>query len=383
MGWQYIKFEQAIERVPKTSKVAKKKFLEVGTYPIISQESDFINGYWDIADDVFKVDEPVLIFGDHTRIVKYVDFNFVLGADGVKVLKPISQINPRYFYYYLNWVPLKSLGYARHYRLLKEKEVPVPPLAEQKQIVTILDEAFADVDRARELAERNLNNARELFDSTLNQIFSQRGESWESEKFGDVCEFVRGPFGGSLKKNIFKSDGYAVYEQQHAINDQFTSIRYFIDEEKFKGMKRFELLPGDLIMSCSGTMGKIAIVPEAIKPGIINQALLKLSPSDKINRKFLKLWMQSNDFQHKIEALAQGVAIRNMASVRVLKLIDVPIASPQQQAEIVEKLQYCGEETRKLEMIYQKKITALNELKQSLLRKAFQGELTGKDFQAA
>src|SRR5690606_11385888 len=116
-------------------------------------------------------------------------------------------------------------------------------------------------------------------------------KNWEKRKLVEVCNFVRGPFGGSLKKNIFKSDGYAVYEQQHAIYNQFEDIRYFIDENKFNEMKRFELKSGDLIMSCSGTMGKIAIVPENIKRGIINQALLKLTPSPKkISTVFLKLW---------------------------------------------------------------------------------------------
>ena len=81
---------------------------------------------------------------------------------------------------------------------------------------------------------------------------------WKTKRFSDVCTFVRGPFGGSLKKNIFKEEGYAVYEQQHAIYDQFENIRYFVDQAKFSEMSRFELFPGDLIMSCSGTMGKIA-----------------------------------------------------------------------------------------------------------------------------
>ena len=93
-------------------------------------------------------------------------------------------------------------------------------------------------------------------------------KNWEKKKLGDICGFVRGPFGGSLKKSIFKLEGYAVYEQQHAIYDQFEDIRYFIDEDKFNDMKRFELKSGDLIMSCSGTMGKIAIVPENIQKGM-------------------------------------------------------------------------------------------------------------------
>jgi type I restriction enzyme S subunit len=76
-------------------------------------------------------------------------------------------------------------------------------------------------------------------------------------RLGSVCNFVRGPFGGALKKEFFVKDGYAVYEQQHAIYNQFDDIRYFIDENKFKAMQRFELASGDLIMSCSGTMGNV------------------------------------------------------------------------------------------------------------------------------
>lgn len=160
-------------------------------------------------------------------------------------------------------------------------------------------------------------------------------KNWKKEKLGDVCEFVRGPFGGSLKKNIFKEDGFAVYEQQHAIYDQFNKIRYFIDEVKFNEMKRFELNSGDLIMSCSGTMGKIAIVPDNIKRGIINQALLKLSPSSKVSTVFLKLWMQSENFQESLEKHSKGAAIKNVASVAILKKIEIPLPPLPEQQRIV------------------------------------------------
>jgi len=158
---------------------------------------------------------------------------------------------------------------------------------------------------------------------------------WQTKKLGDVCEFVRGPFGGSLKKEIFVSEGYAVYEQQHAIYDQFDEIRYFISEHKFDEMKRFELRPNDLIMSCSGTMGKVAIVPDGIRKGIINQALLKLSPSDSIMPQFLKYWMDSSLFQESLMAQAGGAAIQNVASVAVLKEIKVILPPFPEQQRIV------------------------------------------------
>jgi len=158
---------------------------------------------------------------------------------------------------------------------------------------------------------------------------------WQTKPLGDVCRFVRGPFGGSLKKSVFVESGYAVYEQQHAIYDQFDDIRYFVDDEKFKEMKRFELHPNDLIMSCSGTMGKVAIVPDNIQPGIINQALLKLTPQGTISSEFLKYWMDSGDFQESLKAQAGGAAIQNVASVCILKEIKVPLPPVPEQHRIV------------------------------------------------
>ena len=151
---------------------------------------------------------------------------------------------------------------------------------------------------------------------------------------GELCNFIRGPFGGALKKEIFVSDGYAIYEQQHAIYVEW-SFRYFIDEKKFNQMKRFEVHAGDILMSCSGTMGKTSIIPENYKEGIINQALLKLSTKDEISNKFLKLFMDSLLFQDALKGKTAGGAIQNVASVSVLKNIHIPVPSLQDQQRIV------------------------------------------------
>ncbi|EPR7549592.1 restriction endonuclease subunit S [Vibrio fluvialis] len=190
-------------------------------------------------------------------------------------------------------------------------------------------------------------------------------------KFGSVCKFVRGPFGGSLKKSCFKEEGYAVYEQQHAIYEQFNDIRYFIDEEKFIEMSRFELAPNDLIMSCSGTMGKIAIVPDGITKGIINQALLKLTPNDCLLPDFLKLWMNSPNFQGEILSLAQGAAIKNMASVKMLKDINVPIPSHIEQQQIVDLLDKAFADIEQARTNTEKNLQNARELFDSYLQQVF------------
>jgi type I restriction enzyme S subunit len=149
-----------------------------------------------------------------------------------------------------------------------------------------------------------------------------------------------------------------------------------VDEKKFNEMKRFELFPEDLIMSCSGTMGKIAIAPKNIKRGIINQALLKLSPSKKLFNMFLKLWMESSDFQKKIREYSLGAAIQNVASVKILKDIKIKLPSILEQKSIVQKLDLLSKEIKQLEQIYSQKLKDLEELKKSMLQKAFRGELT-------
>ncbi|WP_281980762.1 restriction endonuclease subunit S [Tenacibaculum mesophilum] len=190
-------------------------------------------------------------------------------------------------------------------------------------------------------------------------------------KFGEVCDFVRGPFGGSLKKSCFVESGYAVYEQQHAIYNQFTEVRYFVDEKKFNEMKRFELKPNDLIMSCSGTMGKVAIVPNNIKKGIINQALLKLTPKDFLNVQYLKYWMNSPDFDDRIKENTVGAAIKNVASVKILKQIDVPIPPLDEQQQIVAILDQAFAAIDQAKANIEKNIENAKELFQSKLNQIF------------
>ena len=121
-GWKRKPFESCIAPVEYTRKVQRQDFLDEGRFPIVSQEAEFTNGYWNEEADVYRVSTPVVIFGDHTQVLKYVAFDFVLGADGVKILEPRDFLHPKFFFYHLQAANLASLGYARHYRLLKELE---------------------------------------------------------------------------------------------------------------------------------------------------------------------------------------------------------------------------------------------------------------------
>lgn len=228
---------------------------------------------------------------------------------------------------------------------LKIIKIPLPPLEIQEQIVAELDGYAGIIFGAKQIAK----NWKPKID--IEPV-------WEKVKLGEVCDFIRGPFGGSLKKEIFVNDGYAVYEQSHAIYSDFSEFRYFIGEEKFNEMKRFEVRSGDLIMSCSGTMGKTAIIPSSARKGIINQALLKLTTKKQLNVNFLKMWMDSPDFQVRLLSQVSGAAIQNVASVKVLQNLIISIPPLKIQEQIVEKIEAertLVESAQKLIAIYEQK----------------------------
>ena len=374
-GWEVKKLGDVCDKA--SSNVSQNQLdNEVGEYPIFGASGLIKNvSFYHQAKPYLSIVKDGSGVG---RVTKMDAYTSVIGT--LQYILPNDGIDLDYLNYSLMSVDFKKYvaGAAIPHIYFKDyKNEPFlwMPLKEQQQIVSILNEVFSNIERTKTNAEQNLKNAKELFQSYLQGVFENPNNNWEKKKLGDICGFVRGPFGGSLKKNIFKPDGYAVYEQQHAIYDQFDDLRYFIDEKKFNEMKRFELNSGDLIMSCSGTMGKIAIVPENIKKGIINQALLKLSPSKKVSNVFLKLWMQSESFQNSLKEYAGGAAIQNVASVSILKNIEIPLPDISTQNNIVHKVLSFSAETKKLEAIYQQKINDLEELKKSVLQKAFSGEL--------
>lgn len=157
-NWTWCRFSEIIYNVGgKSNQILAKEVKKVGKYPAISQGQNFIDGYTDEKNKLIY-DLPLIMFGDHTRNVKYVDFPFVISADGTKFFKPI-QICPKYFFYWTLRTAelLHNRGYNRHYKLLKSELVPLPPLAEQERIVERIEKILAEVEilaeYERELAE--------------------------------------------------------------------------------------------------------------------------------------------------------------------------------------------------------------------------------------
>jgi type I restriction enzyme S subunit len=155
----------------------------------------------------------------------------------------------------------------------------------------------------------------------------------------DKYAIKRGPFGSALKKAYFVAEGIKIYEQQHAIRDDFSLGEYYITEDKFKELSAFEVKPNDLIISCSGTVGKVAIAPEWMKKGIINQALLKISLNEStLTNAYFKILFPAFYMQTETLSDLQGTAQKNMVSVDTLKKEPFPLPSLAEQHRIVAKV---------------------------------------------
>lgn len=180
-------FDEVFEDVTKLGvKIKTDEYHPIGKYQIIDQGQEAVAGYSDLEDGVFE-NVPAIVFGDHTRIVKYVDQPFFFGADGVKVLRSrFKDANYRYLYYALKSVKIPNTGYNRHFKWLKEAKIYYPNSEEQSKIVLILDEISSVIEhRQRQLQKLDeLVKARfiELFGSPVSNPFS-----WEKKTLKDIC----------------------------------------------------------------------------------------------------------------------------------------------------------------------------------------------------
>ena len=137
--WKELTFSKCVNVVGIKHKIKRKNYLKNGKYPIIDQSYNFISGYSSNKNILIEIKKPVIIFGDHTRCFKFVDFDFIAGADGIKILEPKEFFNEKLFYYFCLSLNIPNRGYSRHYKFLTKTKMRIPPIEEQKRIVEKLD----------------------------------------------------------------------------------------------------------------------------------------------------------------------------------------------------------------------------------------------------
>jgi len=253
---------------------------------------------------------------------------------------------------------------------IENLEVPAPPLSEQLTVVRLLDDA-GQLRQLRAEADRRTND---LIPALFHEMFNSNRE-YSRKRLEDICSspagIKAGPFGSSLKKECYTTEGPRVYGQEQTIANDFSVGDYHINQEKYAEMRAYAVAPGDILISLVGTYGKVALVPEDAEPGIINPRLIRVRVDRQIMLPvFLKHYLQLNETQAHLQALARGqtMGVLNATLLKELSVIVPPLENQKTFAARVSKVQ----EFEAVQAIGKQR---LNDLFQCLLHRAFQGEL--------
>ncbi|MEI6758061.1 MAG: restriction endonuclease subunit S [Chlorobium sp.] len=299
---------------------------------------------------------------------------------GCKGLIPTSNLNFKFLYYYCVSIVdlLNSLGAGATFKelsgsKLKEVVIPLPSFPEQQRIVAILDEAFEGIATAKANAEKNLKNARALFDSHLNSVFSQRGEGWEEKSIEQICSKITD--GEHIRPKMVVR-GVPFLSAKNVLDDNvfFTDSLFVSEVDAAKFRKRCNPEQGDiLIVSRGATVGRTCVV-NTRKIFCLLGSVILLKVGANYSSHFVAYALKSPAIRNQLMTVSEAAA-QPAIYLRDIKPLWIGCPSLTEQKKIVEQLDFLRAETQPLESIYQKKITALDVLKKSILHKAFSGEL--------
>lgn len=187
-GWEWARLPQIyIPQSESSHKVKSSDIIDEGRHPVIEQNAEFISGYSNNSELLININNPVIIFGDHTRNIKYIDFDFIVGADGVKILSPVI-INEKYFYWQLKSFKIESRGYSRHYKMLNEKLFSLPPLREQIRIVTKVEELMTLCDQLEQHSLTSLDAHQQLVETLLTTLTDSQNADELTENWARISE---------------------------------------------------------------------------------------------------------------------------------------------------------------------------------------------------
>lgn len=364
----------------KSNQIKANEILKTGNIPVVSQGQSFIDGF---TNDTSKIvsDVPVVLFGDHTKIVKFIDFKFVIGADGTKLIKPIL-VDIKYFYYLVLFASLNiyTLGYARHFSLLKKFPLPICPIEEQKRIANKLDEIFCELDRVEKI-QKNLNSLKtglfnKIVESAIkgqlvdqiknegtgeelfNEIQKNSGAlkkkssskkddsddelfpipaSWKWVSIGDIFAHSTGK---ALNSSDKKGKKYSYITTSNVFWNEFEldnlKEMYFTDEQLIK----CSCNKGDLLVLEGGDIGRAAIWNYDY-PMRLQNHIHKLTPFYNTSVEFY--YYVFYFYKHAGNINGRGIGLQGLSS-NVLHSLRVPLPPFEEQKRIVSKI----EELKKL-----------------------------------
>lgn len=327
-------------------KIKKEEYLENGKYPIVDQGQSFIAGYTN-NDDYLYTDTPSIIFGDHTKVLKYIDFPLFIGADGVKLLKlkiNDDNINVKFVYYFLKTVELPSDGYSRHFKYLKQVIVPIPKRIIQDKIVDILDKAQELIDKRKEQTEA----LDELVKSKFIEMFGDpisNSKGLNTKNFEEVVRLQRGFDLPTYERdetgnyNVWGSNGILSKHNCYKVNE-----------------------PG-IVTGRSGSLGKVYYTYEPYWP--LNTTLFSKNTfgNNVIYLAYLLRFYRLERFSN-----GTGVPTLNRNLLDGEKIINVSLEEQNKFADFVKQVD-------KLKSEMEKSLKELEDNFNSLMQRAFKGEL--------
>jgi type I restriction enzyme S subunit len=299
---------------------------------------------------------------------------------GCKGLVPSDPLHYKFLYYYLSSIVdlLNDLGSGATFKelsggKLKEVGIPFPPLTEQQRIVGILDEAFDGIATAKATAEQNLQNARALFESHLQSVFTQSGEGWVDTVIGECIRFI--DYRGKTPQKT--ASGLRLITAKNVkmgyVQDE---PREFVAPNSYDSwMTRGIPKLGDVLFTTEAPLANVAQLETDEKVVFAQRIIIMQPDSSRLDSTFLKYLLLSQPVQQRIHTKGTGATVQGIKA-SLLKLIEISFPkSISEQKQIVTKLNALREETQHLESLYQRKLAALDELKKSLLHQAFSGAL--------
>lgn len=384
-GWEVRKLNEVCE-LSVGGDLPKDDFSEFQTelhqIPIYAngEKSNGLYGYTSIA----KITTPSITISARGTIgfsVKRLEPFYPIVRLIVVTPKYSQELNLSYLDYTLKRIDFKHSGTSipqLTVPMIKEYEIPIPPLPEQQRIVAILDQCFAAIEKAKSNAEQNLNNAKELFESYLQEVFKQKGDGWEEKKLVDVCELK--PQKKEARDKLKETDlvTFLPMEDLGVLNKEIVGIKerqlkdvigtytYFADKDVLLAK----------ITPCFEN-GKIGIARNLINGvGFGSSEYIVFRTQGAIEPEYLYYFLSRNQIREEGRKYMSGAVGHKRVSKDWIENYFIPFPkSKKDQQIIVRQLDALRAETKKLEVIYQKKIDDLEELKKSILQKAFAGEL--------